>query len=88
MKYLMGSSGPIADETLGSQVHFPWLPFFSGFGRRLHWAHLETRVKKLGLETRDGKSLCEMGFHTSAHPSPCCCCSIITASSELPSPVT
>ena len=46
MKYLMGSSGPIADETLGSQVHFPWLPFLSGFWRRLHWAHLEIRDEK------------------------------------------
>ena len=39
----MSSSRSIANETLGSQVHFPWLPFLSGLGRRLHWAHLTTR---------------------------------------------
>ena len=40
----MCSSRSIANETLGSQVHFPWLPFLPGLWRRLHWAHLATRV--------------------------------------------
>ena len=45
----MCSSRPVANETLGSQVHFPWLPFLPCLWCRLHWAHLPTRVKHQNL---------------------------------------
>ena len=41
----MCSSWSVANETLGGQVHFPWLPFLPGLRCRLHWAHLVPRVK-------------------------------------------
>ena len=82
----MCSSWSVANETLGGQVHFPRLPFLPGLRCRLHWAHLVPRVKT-GTSIRNHSEVLFSKTITSAHPSPCCCCSMITASSEFPSPV-